>query len=261
MKKENVLNGDLIVEKGKVYQYEEVTGNVSAPYVIDFPKMFPNLVKVGGSLDLSALTAIPKGFNPTVGGPLDLSALTAIPKGFNPTVGGYLDLSALTAIPKGLYGNNKTAANKCYSMLMSAFAADGFFFADGILARIVSQRGPVARVVIFGETTVSYVVTDGEGNYSHGDTLDEARADLMVKRTSKDLTQFKSWTLDKEVSKYDAIMAYRSITGACKKGTRHWLEQRQTPETITVAGIIELTTGAYGSEKFKKFFDTKPEAK
>jgi hypothetical protein len=26
-------------------------------------------------------------------------------------------------------------------------------------------------------------------------------------------------------------------------------------------GIIELTTGAYGSEKFKKFFDTKPEAK
>lgn len=56
------------------------------------------------------------------------------------------------------------------------------------------------------------------------------------------------------VSKSDAIMAYRSITGACAKGTRHWLEQRQTPEEITVSGIIDLTAGAYGADAFKKFF-------
>jgi hypothetical protein len=32
------------------------------------------------------------------------------------------------------------------------------------------------------------------------------------------------------------------------------MEQRTTPETITVNGIIELTKGAYGAEQFKKFF-------
>ena len=31
----------------------------------------------GGSLDLSGLTSIPEGFNPTVGGSLDLSGLTS----------------------------------------------------------------------------------------------------------------------------------------------------------------------------------------
>jgi len=38
---------------------------------------------VGGSLDLSGLTSIPDGFNPTVGGSLYLSGLTSIPDGFN----------------------------------------------------------------------------------------------------------------------------------------------------------------------------------
>ncbi|CAB4219590.1 hypothetical protein UFOVP1615_53, partial [uncultured Caudovirales phage] len=56
---------------------------------------------VGGSLDLTRLTSIPEGFNPTVGGYLDLRSLTSIPKGFNPTVGGWLDLSGLTSIPEG----------------------------------------------------------------------------------------------------------------------------------------------------------------
>jgi len=56
---------------------------------------------VGGSLDLRSLTSIPEGFNPTVGGDLNLSSLTSIPEGFNPTVGGYLDLSSLTSIPEG----------------------------------------------------------------------------------------------------------------------------------------------------------------
>ena len=82
-------------------------------------------------------------------------------------------------------------------------------------------------VIICGKTKITYVVKDDEGNYSHGDTPDEARADLMVKRTSKDLTQFKAWKLDKVVSKADAILAYRSITGACSAGVRHWLVLRQ----------------------------------
>ena len=48
-----------------------------------------------------------------------------------------------------------------------------------------------------------------------------------------------------------------TITGACAQGTRLWLEQRQTPEKITVAGIIELTKGAYGAETFAGFFKAK----
>ena len=202
MKTESVFEGDLTVKAGEVYQYEKVTGNISASKIER--GAFPKLTSNGGHI------SAPKG-------------------------------ASLTR-------------QRCRAMLLSSFAAAGFSFADGILARIVSQRGAVQKVVICGKTKISYVLADGEGNYAHGDTLDEARADLMVKRTSKDLTQFKAWTLERVVSKADAIFAYRSITGACSKGVRLWLEQRQTPESITVAGVIELTKGAYGAEKFWQFF-------
>ena len=256
MKKNNKLegtfSGDITAKPGDVYPYVEVNGNVFAADVADFKKTFPNLVKVGGDLYLRALTSIPKGFNPTVGGYLDLSSLTSIPKGFNPTVGGYLDLRALTSIPKGL-GKNIEALNKCRSLLLSSFAAAGFSFADGILARIVSKRGPVMRVVICGKTEVSYLVTDGEA-WSHGKTLAKARESLIYKIGSRDTSEYKAWTLDRKVTKAEAIKAYRIITGACEGGVMAWLEKRATPETTTVEGVIDLTEGAYGAEAFKKFF-------
>ena len=57
--------------------------------------------EIEGDLNLSDLTFIPKGFNPTVDGSLYLSSLTSIPKEFNPTVGKNLLLSGLTSIPEG----------------------------------------------------------------------------------------------------------------------------------------------------------------
>ena len=96
-------------------------------------------------------------------------------------------------------------------------------------------------------------MTDGEA-YSHGETLAKAREGLLYKIGSRDTSEFKAWTLDHEVTKRDAIRAYRCITGACEQGVRSWMGQRQTPEKITVKGIIKITDGAYGQESFKKFF-------
>ena len=176
---------------------------------------------------------------------------TAFPK--LTSVGGYVYASgAEKAKP-----NDPEAPGLCRKLLLSSFAAAGFSFADGILARIVSQRGPVSRVVICGKTEISYLVTDGE-EWSHGKTLAEARDGLLFKIGKRDPSEFKAWTLDKVVTKRDAIRAYRTITGACDGGVRSWMEQRQTPESVTVQGIIDLTNGAYGAEQFKAFFTGKP---
>jgi hypothetical protein len=285
MEKENVFCGDLVVKEGEIYPYTEITGDISSGGEIK-AGAFPVLQTNGG--DISSGGGIKAGAFPVLqtnggyiysgGGTIKAGAFPVlqtnggyissgggIKAGAFPvlqTNGGYISSGGGTieaeAFPVIRNKNDpritEAVKQKCRAMLLSTFAAAGFSFADGILARIVSQRGNVARVVICGKTEVSYVVTDGEGNYSHGDTLDEAREDLMVKRTSKDLSQFKSWTLDKEVSKSGAIMAYRSITGACRKGTRHWLEQHKTPEKITVSEIIKITEGAYRADIFKKFF-------
>ncbi len=169
------------------------------------------------------------------------------------SVGGSIDASGADFVHVKQNDRENQALTRCRSALLASFTAAGFSFADGILARIVSQRGPVARVVICGKTVASYLVTNGEA-HSHGKTLAEARDGLLYKIGSRDTSEFEAWTLDKVVDRRDAIRAYRIITGACEGGVRAWMEQRETPEKISVSGIIDLTRGAYGAEQFAGFF-------
>ena len=229
-KQDEVFEGDLTAEPGKIYLYVKVGSSIDASGA-DTKTAFPKLTSVGGSIDARGAdtkTAFPK--------------LTSVGSSINAS---------------GDYGhvkqNDPQTIHRCRSMLLSAFAAAGFSFADGVLAKIVSQRGQVSRVVICGKTEVSYLVTDGEA-YSHGKTLKEARDGLLYKIGNRDTSEFKKWTLSQTVTKRDAIRAYRTITGACEGGVRAWMEQRETPEKITVEGIIKLTQGAYGAEKFATFF-------
>lgn len=55
----------------------------------------------------------------------------------------------------------------------------------------------------------------------------------------------------------EAIVAYRSITGACSVGTRDFIENRLPipyKKKYTIREIIKLTDNEYGGEKFAKFF-------
>jgi hypothetical protein len=243
----------------------------------DTKAAFPKLTSVGGSIYASGAdtkAAFPK--LTSVGG--SIYAIGADTKAAFPklmSVGGYIDASGadtkaafpkLTSVGGSIYARgdwsrvkdgDESAAQRCRALLLSSFAAAGFSFADGILARIMSKRGPVSRVVVCGQTEVSYLVTDGEA-FSHGKTLKEARDGLLFKIGKRDPSEFKAWTLDKVVPKRDAIRAYRIITGACEGGVRAWMEQRKTPDKITVKGIIELTEGAYGAEAFRGFFEKVP---
>ena len=247
------FEGDLIAEAGKTYDYVEITGSLD----ISADAKLPALTSVGGSLYIRADAKLPA--LTSVGGYLYIRADAKLPA--LTSVGGYLDISADAKLQSShVKKNDATAVYRCRAILMSSFAASGFSFADGILARIVSKRGPVSRVVICGQTRVSYLVTDGE-SWSHGETLEKAREGLLYKIGSRDTTEFKAWTLDREVTKRDAIRAYRAITGACEQGVRSWMEQHQTPEKVTVREIIKMTAGAYGSEPFNKFFNVGEEAK
>jgi hypothetical protein len=208
----------------------------------DTKTAFPKLTSVGGSIDARGA-----------------DTKTAFPK--LTSVGGSIDaMGDFKSVKQNDADVARFCPEYCRSVLMATFAAAGFSFADGILARIVSSRRNVSRVVICGKVSVSYLVTNGEA-WSHGGTLSAARDGLLYKIGKRDMTEFKTWTLEREVTKRDAIRAYRTITGACEPGVRTWMEQRKTPENITIRGIIEITKGAYGSEVFEAFFNSNPEGK
>jgi hypothetical protein len=220
---------------------------------------------VGGSLDLGSLTSIPEGFNPTVGGYLNLYSLTSIPEGFNPTIGDSLDLGSLTSIPEGF---NPTVGGYLY--LRSGMKCDytplgnkiiswengKYIKVDGIFCEVISHKENVWKCKSLNKDDIFYVISDGNGLYSHGASIKEAREDLIYKLSGNiDKSKYEGITMDTEFTFKEAIECYRVLTGACSFGTRNFIESHNISKRkkYTVKSILELTKGQYGYEVFKNW--------
>jgi hypothetical protein len=176
---------------------------------------FKGIDKIEGSLDLSSLTSIPEGFNPTVGGTLYLGSLTSIPEGFNPIVGCWVYL------PEGLTCNyTKLPSNYKFS-----WQDEKYIKVDGIFTEVVKQKGNVYHVKKLNEDKVFYLITDGE-RWSHGDTLKEAKMDLVYKVTNKTKDDYKGLTKSTVLSFEEAVVCYRVITGACSFGVKDFVKTK-----------------------------------
>lgn len=135
------------------------------------------------------------------------------------------------------------------------YKGEPHIIADGILSKIIKQKGDVYKVANHGETKVTYLIKQGD-IYSHGDTLQEARESLVYKLSDRDTSKYDDYTLDTKVTKNEAIQMYMAITGACEGGTRYFVENNadKIKDEFTIAEIVELTQGQYNHEMFKEFF-------
>ena len=244
----------------------------------------PEGLIVGGSLDLrgTGITSLPDGL--TVGGGLNLencTGITSLPEGL--VVGGFLNLrgTGITSLPEGLVvggylylrGTGITDTSNVTRTLSAegrkkisdarnrpiTWKQDGreYIKVDGMFTVIDSHHGNVYRVHKLGCGKQLYLVTDGDNHWAHGDTLQEARADLIYKINDRDTSMYEGMTLDGTLTYEEAIAAYRTITGACSPGTRDYIANRLPKphkEKYSISEIITLTNGEYGSEKFKEFF-------
>ena len=227
--------------------------------------------KIGGDLDLSSLTTLPDGCQLSAGGSLDLRSLTTLPDGCQLSAGGSLDLSSLTTLPDGC---QLSAGGSLYLRHSKTYRGDkvseevlrsrylwrnkDYIKVDGIFTKIISERGNVMRVQCIAHKDIEYLVTDGEGKWAHGATLKEAKESLIYKIADRDKSKYNEWTKDTIVTHAEAIEAYRVITGACAMGTRHFCEVvlgKNKKDKYTIAEVIELTKGQYGSESFASFFN------
>ena len=131
---------------------------------------------------------------------------------------------------------------------------------DEIDAIVLAKKKNVYKVITFNDYFTkkeSFIVTDGE-NYSHGETIKQAKADLIYKISNRDTSQFNNLTLDSVLPKEDAIKMYRIITGACEFGTKQFVSSlKKTKKEYSVKEIIDLTSGQFGNEKLKQFFEEK----
>ena len=248
----------------------------------------PDDLIVGGSLDLkdTGITSLPDNLtvgdglylhssiiaslpdNLTIGGNLYIrqTRITSLPD--NLTVGGYLDIcnTGITSLPDDLtvgryvyIGNwNKFKTHKAKHTTTGSIEWKGgrYIKADDIFSEVVSRKGNVRRIKKIGSDKIAYLVTDGNGKWAHGYTLEDAKRDLIYKISNADKSKYENYTLDTKVTFEEGIEMYRVITGACLFGVKDFVENRlkKRKEKYKVSEIISITKGEYGNEKLCEYF-------
>ena len=212
----------------------------------------PDNLVVGGSLYLyrTAITSLPD--NLVVGGSLDLrgTAITSLPD--NLVVGGWLYLQETQITDTSNVNRNAPTLYEWHN--------GKYIKVDGIFSVVDSRHGNVYKVHQIGSTKQMYVVGDGNGKWAHGETIDEARKDLIYKISNRDKSAYKNLKLDSVLTFEEAIECYRVITGSCAAGTKDYVENRLPKphkEKYSIREMIELTKNEYQGNTFEKFFINK----
>ena len=184
-------------------------------------------------------------------------ALTSL-EGAPESVGGGFNCSnnpALTSL-EGAPESNKPLHN---SYLLSAFLKKGMVFCDGILTRKISVKIKLdltiyktSKLGFKKKAPIVYVCIKGQYS-AHGNTLNEALADLAFKSISKDVKQFRNMPKDTTNTPQEWGFIYRAITGACQSGVNMFIESKgKLKKKYSLSEILEQTKGAYGHDKFKE---------
>lgn len=121
---------------------------------------------------------------------------------------------------------------------------------DGVIAEVLRHKSNVWKLKKLGSNKQFYCVTDGKGKFAHGDTLDDAKKDLIYK-LSEDASkeEFAKLKMTDLLSFEKCIQMYRVVTGACSFGVKNFIESHSIENReYTVAEMLEITKGQYGSE-------------
>lgn len=170
------------------------------------------------------------------------------------TVGGYLDLSSLTSIPEGF--NKNDFQNKDLSFLKWGKGSGTHILCDGRFSEVVSKKGNVWKLKDLNKDNEYYLISDGKDKYSHGNTIKQAKKDLIYKISKRDKSIYNNIDINKKLPFAECVEMYRVITGACSTGAKNFVETKNIkPKTYSVTEIARLTQGSYGHKEFLIFFN------
>ena len=227
----------------------------------------PDNLTIPGRLILNESNIKELPSNLTVGECLEIRGLNLSSLPDNLTMGGYIYHSNLKE--KVLSKVNKVFSPEQQKNIHDLLNMALFWERDGvkyikvnsIFAVIVSQHGNVYKVHQLGqEDKPFYFITDGDNHWAHGETLVEAKADLIYKLSDKSTTIYKKLSLNDTLSYVEAIVAYRTITHALDIWVRDFVKNRlpfYRKNKYTIKEIINFAKDGYCGDTFAKFFKKK----
>ena len=199
-----------------------------------------------GNLNLSSLKSLPENTTFNIGGSLDLESLKSLSKNYK------------ISLKNNLYIDDKEILSKIVYKKLDADAImyfdNDYILVDGIYCKVIKNHEGIKKCIKIGSTKEFYVVSSN-GKHSHGETIEEAKKDLVYKISNRDKSIYKNLTKDSILTFEEAVECYRVITGACFFGTKNFIEtHRVSIKDYSIEEIIELTSNQYGGNTFKEFF-------
>jgi len=119
-------------------------------------------------------------------------------------------------------------------------------FTDNVFSRVISKKSGIKKVKT-DNGKILFIVSDDNGNSAHGETIAQAREDLIYKNVAKFEGEIPQSATGKEW-----VGIYRSVTGACSAGIKQFVETtgKSLEDTYTAKEIGELVKGQFGADKF-----------
>ncbi len=218
-------------------------------------KLRDNLTLGGLIIEKSSITELPKNLVVYVVLNIKNTSIKCLPKDCLATI-VFCDFE----LKDERYNKNNKGYYKLKDEIVHIIHLSGreFLHVDGILSEVIEKKGNVYHVRNGVDEPITYVVTDNNNHWAHGDTLEEAKKDLRYKMSVRDKSEYEKLTLDSELTFDEAVACYRVITGACRAGTQDYLEHRlpePVKEKYTIREIIDLTKDEYGGDTFREFFE------
>jgi len=125
-------------------------------------------------------------------------------------------------------------------------------FTDNVFSRVISNKSGIKKVKT-EDCKILYIVSDENGNSSHGSTIKQAREDLSFKNSKKNADEWKGLPLTTVKTPIEWAGVYRDCTGACTAGIKQFIASKgKTKKQYTLEEIMAETKGAYGYDQFVK---------
>ena len=107
-----------------------------------------------------------------------------------------------------------------------------------------------------GKNNTYYLVSDRNGKYAHGDTIKEAKEDLIYKISNRNKEEYKDIDVNKKMPFDKCIEMYRVITGACSNVVKNFIQSNGIKKSkMSVLDIKKATNNQYGYQSFCQFFN------
>lgn len=131
-----------------------------------------------------------------------------------------------------------------------------YILCDDRFSEVISKKGNVWKLKDVNKDNVYYLVTDGKGKYAHGETIKQAKEDLIYKLSNRDKSEYEGMDISKPISFEKCVEMYRVITGACATGVKNFISfEGIEPKKYSIKDIALITKGNYGNAQFCSFFN------